>query len=178
VRFEKNVNCDDALNIIRSDYFINNCIFEDTFADAFDSDFCTGKINATRFINPGNDAIDFSGSVVVLNNCSVADAGDKGISCGEASKITVTSSKIDGANIGVASKDNSEVRFMNSEMNNITYGLVAFCKKPEYGPADITVEDLTIKKYLFIHLIEEGSTLNFNRREIFGQERNLASRFY
>jgi len=178
VKFENNFNCDDALNIIRSDYLIEDCIFENTFADAFDSDFCTGKVISTQFISPGNDAIDFSGSNISVQNCTVLNAGDKSISCGEDSRIHITDCTFNGGNIGVASKDKSEVTIENSDISNVTYGFLAFCKKPEYGSATIISENVTFKKYLFLHLIEEGSELSFNNRKIFGQERNLAERFY
>ncbi len=178
VKFEKNIACDDALNVVRSDFLIEDCVFENAFADAFDSDFCTGQIKATKFLFPGNDAIDFSGSMVNIENCTVESAGDKGVSCGEQSTIVIKNSVINGGNIGIASKDKSSVRIEDSSIQNVTYGLVAFCKKPEYGPANISTTKLGIKKYLFLHLIEEGSTLNFNNREIFGQEKKLASKFY
>ena len=176
--FEENKYCDDALNIVRSEYNIHNSVFKNTYSDAFDSDFCTGKIISTKFSSPGNDAIDFSGSEVIVEDCLVKDAGDKSISCGEASTITVRNCELEGGNIGVASKDNSEVFIEDSKIENVAYGLVAFCKKPEYGPAQITTKNILMKKYLFLHLIEEGSDLNFNNRKIFGQERNLAKRFY
>lgn len=178
VRIENNFDCDDALNIIRSDYLVKDCIFEQTYADAFDSDFCTGKIISTQFLSPGNDAIDFSGSKVSVLNCTVLNAEDKSVSCGENSKIHIMGCTFDGGNIGVASKDKSKVTIEDSEISNVIYGMVVFCKKPEYGSATIRTNNLILKKYLFIHLIEEGSMLNFNNREIFGQEKNLAGRFY
>ena len=178
VTFKNNFECDDALNVVRSDYLIENCEFKNTFADAFDSDFCTGKIVSTKFLSPGNDALDFSGSTVNVENCLIMEAGDKSISCGEESTIVIQNCKLEGSNIGIASKDKSEVWVEDSSISDVTYGLVAFCKKPEYGPARITTKKLILKKYLFVHLIEEGSNLNFNNREIFGQERKLVNRFY
>lgn len=178
VIFAENKLCDDALNIVRSDYLITNCTFERTFSDAFDSDFCTGTIDSTQFIAPGNDAIDFSGSSIFVQNCNVINAGDKNISCGEDSKISIRNCIFNGGNIGVASKDKSQVSISDSEISNVTYGMVAFCKKPEYGPATIIAENIVLKKYLFVHLIEEGSSLSFNNRKIFGQEKDLAKRFY
>ncbi|HKJ79926.1 MAG TPA: right-handed parallel beta-helix repeat-containing protein, partial [Prolixibacteraceae bacterium] len=177
-RFEKNVGCDDALNVIRSEFYLEGCTFENTFADAFDSDFCTGEIVSTQFIRPGNDGLDCSGSFVKVKNCTFAEVADKGVSGGENSTIIISGITINGANIGVASKDLSTVNIEDSEFRNVTYGLVAFQKKPEYGPAEIISQNVNIKKNLFIHIIEEESTLTFNNRKIFGQERNLANRFY
>ena len=178
VVFENNLACDDALNIVRSNFRIEDCTFQHTFADAFDSDFSEGTIKTSRFISPGNDALDFSGSSISIENCFVENAGDKSVSCGEQSTINIKNCEFNGCNIGVASKDKSEVHIEDSMIKNVTYGLVAFCKKPEYGPATISAQNLMLKKYLFFHAVEEGSSLKFNNREIFGQEKNLAKRFY
>ena len=83
VRFEKNINCDDALNVVRSDFHMQSCTFEDTFADALDTDFCTGEIRNSTFIRAGNDALDCSGSTVSISGSTITEAGDKGVSGGE-----------------------------------------------------------------------------------------------
>jgi len=61
--------CEDALNIIRSDFILKNSIFDYIYSDAFDSDFSTGKVIDTKFTNTGNDAIDFSGSQILIQGC-------------------------------------------------------------------------------------------------------------
>ncbi|MGC9356061.1 MAG: right-handed parallel beta-helix repeat-containing protein, partial [Mariniphaga sp.] len=103
--FEANVNCDDALNTVRSDFLAENCRFFNTFADAFDSDFCTGQVLNCEFSNAGNDAIDFSGSRVFISGCTMFESSDKAISGGENSHLTVKNCKVDKATIGVAAKD-------------------------------------------------------------------------
>ena len=178
IHFERNITGDDLLNIIRSDFIISNCNFINANADAFDSDFCTGLVENTIFDKPGNDAIDFSGSEVKMLNCRIVEAGDKGISCGEASQLQIYDTSVDGAFIGIASKDRSMLKIVNSEIANVNYALVSFCKKPEYGPAEIHGEKLLVKNSMILHLIERGSYLSYNNREIIGQEKDLASKFY
>ncbi|TKG91128.1 hypothetical protein EYV94_22245 [Puteibacter caeruleilacunae] len=178
VTFKRNVQCDDGLNIVRSDFKVESCVFEACFADAFDSDFCTGLVTDCQFIRPGNDAIDFSGSDVVIENCLIRDAGDKGISGGEESHLIVRNTEVSGANIGIASKDLSRIEVDKARIEDVTYGLVAFQKKSEYGPAKLHVNNLKMKKYLFMHLIEENSMLYLNGKEIFGIEHRVAERFY
>ena len=70
--FENN-SCEDALNIIKSDFYVNKCKFQDIFADAFDSDYCTGKLTNTAFNMVGNDAIDFSTSQIKIDSCTIKD---------------------------------------------------------------------------------------------------------
>ena len=176
--FASNFNCDDALNIVRSDFNVTNCRFENTFADAFDSDFCTGKVENCAFEKIGNDAIDFSGSVVEIADCKMVEISDKAISGGENSKLTVSECTIDKANIGIASKDLSVVTLNKIVMNQTVYGLIAFKKKPEFGPAVINIENLKLNDNLIFHQIEEGSVLKLNGKTIFGREKNLAKKLY
>ena len=59
------------------DLIINKEIFptfNEIYSDAFDSDFCTGLVYKTIFTNIKNDAIDFSGSKILLENCEVHNA--------------------------------------------------------------------------------------------------------
>ncbi len=176
--FEKNIDCDDALNTVRSDFYAESCVFLNTFADGFDSDFCTGKVVNSRFNYIGNDAIDFSGSQVTITGCEMTDVNDKAVSGGEHSKLLVEDCKIERATIGVASKDSSFVEVNNIEMFKAVYGFVTFIKKPEYGPASIVADNISMKRVMVFHQIEEGSVLTVNDQAIHGRERNLALKLY
>ena len=176
--FARNIGCDDALNVVRSNFNVDQCNFIETNADAFDSDFCTGTLTNSYFDKPGNDAIDFSGSVIHISNCVIEAAVDKGVSGGEGSTLYVSDTKITDCNIGVASKDRSVVEVSNSNVANCVYGLSAYVKKPEYGAAQIKVDNVTFNQNMFLHLIEEKSTLYFNNKVITGTARNVAERFY
>ena len=176
--FESNVNCDDALNTVRSDFLADNCQFINAFADAFDSDFCTGKVIDCTFLNSGNDAIDFSGSVVTISGCKIIGVDDKAISGGENSTLFVENCVIEKATIGVASKDLSHVELNNIEMTNTVYGFVIFIKKPEYGPATIIARNIEMKDNMVLHQIEEGSKLTFEGTDIHGREKDLATKLY
>ena len=58
----KNIFSEDAVNIVSSDYSINESFFENIKSDAIDIDFSNGRITNSEFLNIQNDAIDFSGS--------------------------------------------------------------------------------------------------------------------
>ncbi|MDA3879061.1 MAG: right-handed parallel beta-helix repeat-containing protein [Prolixibacteraceae bacterium] len=178
VEFARNVGCDDALNMVRSHFDVDSCLFTLANADAFDSDFCTGRVANTFFDHPGNDGIDFSGSVIDIINCEVSNAEDKGISGGEGSTLTVRNAKIHGCNIGIASKDQSSVIVHNSKVNNNVYGLSAYVKKPEYGPGELIIYNVEFTDNMFFHLIEQESTLTIDNKIIKGDARNLVKRFY
>ena len=175
--FENNL-CEDALNIIKSDFYVNNCQFKDIFADAFDSDYCTGRLSNTVFNFVGNDAIDFSTSQIKIDSCTIKDISDKGISGGEGSTLWVSNTTIDQCNIGAASKDLSEVYLTNVSISNSTYGLVALQKKAEYGTAKLITERFSITNCETQLLIEKGSSVNFNGEIITGTKKKVAEMFY
>lgn len=170
--------CEDALNIIRSDFLIDKCLFSNIYSDAFDSDFCEGKLSNTEFNIIGNDAVDFSTSVISINDCVINKAGDKGISGGEASTLEVLNTRISGANIGIASKDLSVVRITNTQIADCVYGFVVFRKKPEFGSSKVIAMDVECKNVQTMFFIEKGSSVNFNGEMIFGNELNVADVFY
>ncbi len=171
-------HCEDALNIIRTHFLVTNSHFKHTFADAFDSDFCTGEVSQVIFEAIGNDAIDFSGSVVDIRHCQIHQAGDKGVSCGEQSILTVNNTSVREANIGFASKDRSELILNECSGKNLVYGLMAFQKKPEFGPAQLWVNASSFTQVDTLTLIERFSTLWLNKEKIVGDRESVAKRFY
>lgn len=162
-------NCEDALNIIRSEFNVSNCSFKNVFGDAFDSDFCRGVLTKTTFNNIANDGIDFSGSVVDVSDCEFNGIGDKAVSGGEQSTLTVTGMTVNKAEIGIASKDLSLVTVSNSELKNCNFGYVAYTKKPEYGGADLKIENVSISDLKTEFDIERKSTLTLNGKVIKGK---------
>ncbi len=163
--FTKN-HCEDALNIIRANFTVNHSTVSHTFSDGFDADFCTGTISNSYFIKTGNDCMDFSGSTIKIDNCFIQQSGDKGISVGEEANVSVISASIDGAIIGVASKDLSTLKIQNINLKNCTQGFAAYQKKPEFGGAKISVEKYTSDKVKHLYQIEPGSVLKLPNREI------------
>ncbi len=174
----QNNNCEDAINIVRSDFNVTGCRFDNIFSDAFDSDFCTGKASGITFTNILNDAIDFSGSEITIDSIKVFGAKDKGISGGEDSHLIVKNTDISNCNIGIASKDKSVVKVFNSSVHNCNYGMTAFRKKPEFGEATIITHLLIYHNNNTLHLIEEGSQLILNDTLISGTNKKVADIFY
>jgi hypothetical protein len=155
--FSNNIKGDDFLNIFRSKFNITNSSFNDILADAFDSDFCIGKVSNTSFVDIGNDAIDISGTNININKILIDGVKDKGLSAGENSKIIASGIEIVNSEIAICSKDNSEVSISNLTLQNNKIGFCAFQKKPEFGPANINVSSLIINNVEIPYLIEKSS---------------------
>lgn len=163
-----NNHCEDALNTVRSLFEVLDCKISNTFADGFDADFCEGVINNLSIEDAGNDAIDFSGSVVNIKRIDIHRAGDKGISVGEESLVNVTSAYINGAQIGVAAKDLSVLKINLVNMVNCETGFAGYQKKPEFGPAKIEVIRYGAEKVEQLYLLDKGSKLMLVDKDITG----------
>ena len=94
----------------------------------------------------------FQGDVSAFN-ILINNAGDKGFSAGENSRLIINDSEINSSKIAIASKDFSIVNVDNFKINEAEVAFAAYQKKPEYGPATINVNKFKfnnniIKKYL------------------------------
>ncbi len=173
----KNNRCEDALNIVRTTFTMKNCTISDTQSDAFDGDFVTGIISTSTFDNLGNDAIDVSGSDLKISNVQISNAGDKGLSAGEDSQITVSNVNISSSEIGVAGKDLSNVTIKDLKIIDTKLGFTAFQKKPEFGPSNITVTGLIMEGVETKYLVESSSSLFIDGGKI-KTSKNVKDRMY
>jgi len=152
-------HCEDALNLVRCVFDLQNSMVSKTYGDGFDGDFCEGRVKDCRFVATGNDALDFSGSVINIDNCQIVAAGDKGVSVGEESTVHIKNLTIHDSPLAVASKDLSKLSIDTIAMVNCVQGFVAFQKKPEYGGSSIKVKAYAAENVDYLHKIEPGSRL-------------------
>ena len=154
-----NARSEDALNLIRCDFEIDGILIDKTYSDGFDADFCKGKLQNSIFRATGNDCIDFSGSEIDIESCQIFDSGDKGISGGEHSILTVRNCSINVASIGIASKDKSVISVENTSLESCDFAFAAYRKKAEFGPAMIDVESSGLKNIQNTYLIDKDSEI-------------------
>ena len=173
----KNNKCEDALNIVRTTFIMNQVSISNTQSDAFDGDFVKGSILNCQFDNLGNDAIDVSGSDLIIKNVIISNAGDKGLSAGENSKMTIDGVDISNSAIAIAGKDLSIVNAKNLKISKTKLGFTAFQKKPEFGPSKITVHGISMMDIETKYLIESSSSLFVDNIKI-ETTQNVKDRMY
>ena len=169
---------DDCLNIIRGDFEVSNTMFKNTFSDAFDADFTTGKMSEVAFYESGNDAFDISGSDVYIEKILVSGVEDKALSAGERSIIRGKNVMIKGAEIGVASKDESTVVLDSVMLDHSTVGYTVFQKKPEFGVATVDVTNFYQSNVQKDFLLEEGCALKINGVEKQFTDKKVRDKLY
>ena len=162
-RFEDS-HGEDALNIIHSKFTISDTVIKGTASDAFDSDFSTGSVVASVFLDVGKagggDAVDVSGSQIEVRDSRFEAISDKALSVGEASEMTASGIDMEVVGTGAAAKDGSVLRLSNARINSASFaGLTAYIKKPEYGPARVEAENVSIAATETQALVQTGSVV-------------------
>jgi hypothetical protein len=103
---------------------------------------------------------------------------DKAVSGGEKSTLIIKNLNVDGASIGVASKDLSNLEVDVANINNCKYGIVQLVKKPEYGPSKIVMTNAKFNNCEIKTLIEKKCSLKLNGKIVEGTQEKLADEFY
>ena len=134
--------CEDSLNIVKSEGDISSLLVMNAYADAIDFDFSNITISKLIVNSSGNDCFDVSGGNYEINEAKLEKCGDKGLSVGEASSLKASKLNIRLANIGISSKDYSVMKIDNANISNITICAEAKQKKQEFGGAVISIKSL------------------------------------
>ena len=135
---------DDGINLKNSVVHVESNRFVGASGDAVDCDFCVGDFIANTVIDSSGDALDFSGSEVVLKNNRITRCGDKGMSIGERTRAVIEGNHVQGCITGVAVKDLSEASIGSNRFSNLQVGVAAYIKKLTFGASYTSVEGLTM----------------------------------
>ena len=177
----KNLNlekslAEDGLNIINSNFNINNIKISEVSSDAIDIDFSKGHLENSEFIDIGGDAIDFSGSNSNILETRISDVRDKAISVGEKSFIKLKNINITKSLIGIASKDSSKVFGENVIVSNCKlHDYASFQKKSFFTSGFIELEN---SKGCNKELVEKNSFLSINGKVFKGEEIDIKKEYY
>ena len=162
-----NILSEDAINLFRSNFNIQNAKFSKIFSDGIDFDFSKGLGKNLFFENVGGDALDFSGSIVNLSDVNSEFIGDKVLSAGEMSIIEVINIKSSDSFSGIVSKDGSEVKIFNANMERVLYPFSAYLKKAVYDkPSFIKVYDTDLIDKKSNYLVDDISKIYLNDRSV------------
>ena len=127
----------------------------------------TGGLFENIGLAGGGDAIDVSGSIVSVENTRFINIDDKAISVGEQSHMQATGLDINGTGTAAASKDASVLELTFSKINNARVaGLMAYIKKPEFGPGQITASSIDFSAGFEKARAQKGSSINIDGVEI------------
>lgn len=141
----KDIVAEDALDIVRCNFTITDCNFQNCSSDALDVDFSSAFIENVTFNMIGNDGLDISAGHTLVEKCSFTDCGDKAISFGESANALAKSLVIQTAQIGVGCKDGSVIKITNSDISKCGLGVYAFRKKNYYNGSNVSLKQVSYK---------------------------------
>jgi hypothetical protein len=160
---------DDAMNVTHGSFYIENVLFHENSADAFDADWSAGSMIHTKVKNSGNDGIDLGGTKLNVEEVIVKNSGDKGFSVGEYSNIHLENVVIDGALIGIAVKDESLANIFHSVITSVGIGVSLYGKKPIFGSNHaVLIESIIWDIDQKATTYEQGSTIVITNNLIAG----------
>jgi hypothetical protein len=167
---------EDALNVVRSSFTLTDTSFSQTVSDAFDGDFADGVVTGGAYVDIGGDGIDLAGSVVDVTGVEFRQIGDKALSIGEASVVSVKNVNITDVALGVVSKDRSETDLVDSVISGASVAaLAAYQKKPAYGPSVMNATGVQIDDSYAEVLIDRYSWIVRDGKRIDGTELDIAA---
>ena len=137
-------SAEDALNMVSASYTATRLIIDDTRSDAFDCDFCKGRLDGFIAKNIGGDGYDISGTETTIANSQFKNIFDKALSVGEGSSLRGMNIEVQQAGYAVVSKDGSVVDIEGIRLTEISeVGFMAYKKKTEYpGEERITASGI------------------------------------
>ncbi len=137
-----NLNCEDAINIVRSNGNNVSVNIDRAKHDALDVDFSDIKFNLIKVSKSGNDCVDLSAGNYTFSNIAVDNCGDKGVSVGEGAKFSVQNLLVNHSKIGLASKDGSSASIDSAIMKNTKICLSSYNKKSEFNGGSIIYRNI------------------------------------
>ena len=116
-----------------------------------------------NFQNIGNDALDFSGSSVKIENIFGDYINDKFVSVGENSKLNIQNANLVNSSIGIASKDGSNVSANKLIFDKVIYPFASYKKKNEYDGGILKIKNFKISNFKKEYLKDNFSIVELDK---------------
>ncbi len=160
--FFYNSKAEDAVNLIRSEFTFEGCLFKNMKDDGLDVDFSEGKITNCAFEQCGENAIDLTMSKVNIKSVFVDGAGNKAFNIKAGSYVAGSDLKIENANIALSAEDHSFIDLENIKIMDTETGVVAYKNKPGAGHPEINLTNCSFSIVKTKYLKEKKSSIISN----------------
>ncbi|MBA7578862.1 hypothetical protein ES708_20728 [subsurface metagenome] len=134
--------CEDAVHFVRAQGNVEYISVNNSSDDAIDADFSDLHFAKLEISDAGNDCVDFSGGIFFINYMMLKNCGDKGISAGEGSIVSLDNGKINQALIGLVAKDGSTLSVNYAGLYDVDVCLSVYNKKQEYAGGLLKINNI------------------------------------
>ena len=179
--FVYNSKSEDAVNIINSKVKLNSINFQTIKSDALDSDFSSLNIGKISCKNIGNDCLDFSFSQGTINLFEANLVKDKVVSLGEKSIVKINKLNALKSDIGIVSKDESNLYLDKYYFNEVKIPISAYIKKNEFKSPKISIAFIQNKlNNDFLEFISFDSEVTIGNKRYIGnnESRKISELLY
>ena len=142
-----NSSCEDSLNLINVKGRLKDINIKNSLSDGLDIDFSELSIENINVSSSKNDCVDFSAGIYELKYLNLSNCGDKALSVGEKSFLTLDKIIAEDTNIGIASKDSSIVKLKSANFKKLKTCVAAYNKKQEFNGGFIEIENMECNDY-------------------------------
>jgi hypothetical protein len=153
----------NGLSLKRAAFAVNRTQFVTNGSDGVESEWSQGVIRESLFVNNGDDGLDLADSEVSVHDCAFHWMGDKSISAGERSRVSVNSTRLSDSEIAIASKEDSRVDVRDTEFRRNRLGFSLYRAKPVFGGGSGTVTGGVFARNDQDFSVEPGSNLELIR---------------
>lgn len=129
----RDTHCEDGVHFTRVRGNIKYLLVHNSAFDGLDADFSNLTFDRMLIKNAGNDCIDFSGGNYLVRSALLENCGDKGVSAGEESIVSLNDVKIANALVAIVAKDSSYLTGKEIIAKNVRLCSAAYRKKQEFG---------------------------------------------
>jgi hypothetical protein len=152
----------DGLSVKRASFEVHRSQFVANGSDGIDSEWSSGQISECLFINNEDDGVDLADSTVRIDESAFHWMGDKSISAGERSRVTVVATRLSDSEVAIASKEDSRVDVMDTEFRRNHTGFSLYRSKPVFGGGSGSVTGGVFARNDRDFEVEPGSNLELN----------------
>ena len=160
----QNISSKNILNIIHSNFNIENSLFQNNSSNSLNAVFSSGKISNTSFVNLDNGIYLYRSFLDIqnlfFNQCN------KGIHCDEYTNVTFSDITMKKVETGVTITEMSDFNGSNLFLDEMGTGLVSYNKKEGLLSPGITINNLEIKKEKRKFLLGEEVYFKLDEEEI------------
>jgi len=153
----------NGLSLKRAAFSVNRSQFVTNGSDGVESEWSQGVIRESLFVNNADDGLDLADSEVSVRDCAFHWMGDKSISAGERSRVSVISTRLSDSEIAIASKEDSRVDVRDTEFRRNRLGFSLYRSKPVFGGGSGTVTGGVFARNDKDFSVEPGSNLELIR---------------
>lgn len=168
--------CEDSVNFINTNGFIDKIQIGNSSSDGLDIDFSNLLINDISINSAGNDCVDLSSGIYEAKTLSLKDCGDKGLSVGEKSFLKLKSIDIKNAKTGVASKDSSITKIVSANLDYTDVCFSAYNKKQEFNGGLIKIIDMKCNNYNELTVVDSKSKILQNDTILKNSNTNISKK--